>query len=61
MSALATSRSWEIAHYDAPVAEQIRRQAHVTPLVARIMAGRGISGEEDVRRFLHLLQSRKDD
>ena len=53
MSALATSRSWEIAHYDAPVAEQIRRQAHVTPLVARIMAGRGISGEEDVRRFLH--------
>ena len=52
MSSLARSRSWEVVRCDPQLAARIERQAGVTPLVARIMAGRGIVEPADVERFL---------
>ncbi len=52
MTALARSRSWEVRAYDSAAAESIRRELGINPLVARIMAGRGIVGVDAARRFL---------
>ena len=52
MSSLARSRSWEVVRVDPQLAARVERQAGVTPLVARIMAGRGITEPDAVERFL---------
>lgn len=53
MSALATSQNWEICSANPKDVERIARHAGTSPLVARIMAGRGIVGDDEVERFLH--------
>ncbi|MEE8715848.1 MAG: single-stranded-DNA-specific exonuclease RecJ [Coriobacteriales bacterium] len=52
MSALATSQSWEICCADPADVARIEGHEGVTPLVARIMAGRGIVDDDEVERFL---------
>ena len=52
MTSLALNKRWEVVPYDAQAAELIEAACGVTPLVARIMAGRGICTVDDARRFL---------
>ena len=52
MSSLARSRSWEVVRFDPQLAARIEEQTGVTPLVARIMAGRGVTDPDAVERFL---------
>ncbi len=52
MTSLARSSRWELAPYDPVVASMLEAACGVTPLVARIMAGRGISSAVDAERFL---------
>lgn len=52
MSALATSRKWEVRHSPADLASALARHQGVSPLAARIMAARGIQ-ESQVEDFLH--------
>ena len=52
MSSLARSKRWEVVEADLQVSARIEQLAGVSPLVARIMAGRGITDPEDVMRFL---------
>ena len=52
MSSLARSKRWEVVEADPQVSARIEQLAGVSPLVARIMAGRGITDPEDVMRFL---------
>ena len=52
MASLARSRRWEVAPYDPAAAEELERSCGVTPLVARIMAGRGITDPGQAARFL---------
>ncbi len=52
MASLSRSKRWELIPYDPQAAECIEAACGVTPLVARIMAGRGISEAEEARTFL---------
>ena len=52
MASLARSKRWEIVPYDPQVSQAIEDACGVTPLVARIMAGRGISTVKQAREFL---------
>lgn len=53
MTALATSQNWEVASADAGDVARIVRHTGVSELVARILAGRGATGLDEVDRFLH--------
>ena len=52
MTSLAHSSRWELVPYDPEVASSLEAACGVTPLVARIMAGRGISTASEAARFL---------
>jgi single-stranded-DNA-specific exonuclease len=52
MASLSNNRRWELVPYDPAVAARIEAACGVTPLVARIMAGRGILDEQQARAFL---------
>lgn len=52
MASLASSRRWELASYDPGRAARLEAACGVSPLVARIMDGRGMSDPEEARRFL---------
>lgn len=52
MASLARSSRWELVSFDPQDSSQLEESCGVTPLVARIMAGRGIVDPEEARRFL---------
>ena len=52
MASLARSRRWEVVPYDHDAASLIEEKLHLSPLAARIMAGRGITTEQQARDFL---------
>ena len=52
MASLARSSRWELVPFDPQVASHLEETCGVTPLVARIMAGRGIADSEEAARFL---------
>lgn len=52
MSSLKTTRRWEVAKSDPAIEEKLADGLHVAPLIARIMAARGISSVEEGRLFL---------
>ena len=52
MASLARSKRWEVVSYDPDVASLIADECHVSPLAARIMAGRGITTAQQARDFL---------
>ncbi|AJE02597.1 single-stranded-DNA-specific exonuclease RecJ [Geobacter pickeringii] len=47
-----SERRWIVRESNPAVAEAIARDGGVAPLVARLLAGRGVSGGEGARRFL---------
>ena len=53
MPPLARSSTWEVVTCDAEQARLLTEELGVTPLVARIMAGRGIVDKTEAWRFLH--------
>ena len=52
MASLALSRNWELVSADEAVVARLRRECGVSPLVARVMAGRGFSSVDQARDFL---------
>lgn len=52
MSSLKTTRRWEVAKSDPAIEEKLASGLHVAPLIARIMASRGIASVEEGRLFL---------
>ncbi len=58
MTSLAHSRRWEVVPFDEAAATSIATACGVAPLVARIMAGRGITTPEEAKRFLEPSLSR---
>lgn len=52
MASLARNRRWEVVPYDPQTARLIEEACGVSPLAARIMAGRGIASAEQARDFL---------
>ena len=52
MACLALSRSWELVRVDEEVARTLQDACGVSPLVARIMAGRGFTSPQEASDFL---------
>lgn len=44
--------NWKLKQHSQPVPEDIRKRFHLSPLVARILANRGIVSPEDIKKFL---------
>lgn len=53
MASLARNRRWEVVSFEPDDARLIEQACGVSPLAARIMAGRGITGVAQARDFLH--------
>lgn len=47
------SRPWRFAVHDRAIVAQLSRRLRCTPLVAAVLAARGLVAEEEARRFLH--------
>lgn len=52
MSGLLSSRKWEILSSDAEAERRLVSEEGIPPLVARVLAARGMTSAEEVRRFL---------
>ncbi len=46
-------KRWRVMHAGAELAARLARVLEVSPVVAQVMVNRGISDEEEARRFLH--------